>query len=349
VLAKVALVAALTLVAACSASSTKTTNADASGGKQIATQKAAAPKNVALKVFKANTFLVGSVTADQVDTTRKTKACGGVAELPQRTLPVTVFYPADGTPGKETIPNAPGAKDKGPFPLLVFSHGVGAFGTAYAATLTVIASAGYIVAAPTYPLGNNKTPGGATITDIDEQTRDVSFLLDQYVAMSAKSGNPLSGLVDPDRLGAFGHSMGAITSIGVGFNNCCADKRLKAVAEWSGLHLSLDGDDAKAVSPVSKGRPLLVLHGDKDPIVPYPTGQAFYAQAGGPKYFVTLPGQGHITPFVVGLGSPVGSVVTLSTIDFFDRYLKDDAKGIERVKADVAATPGTATMESVEK
>jgi fermentation-respiration switch protein FrsA (DUF1100 family) len=297
-----------------------------------------------VEVVEPNTFDVGMVTETRVDDSRPTKAHNTQPELPQRTLPVNVYYPVDPGPADGVVPDAPAAE--GPFPLLVFSHGVGAYGAAYQATLQVIASAGYVVVAPTYPLGSRDTPGGATISDIDQQTGDVSFLLDEYVEASGGSSGPFSGLIDPDRLGAFGHSMGAITSMGVGFQDCCVDERLDAVAEWSGLFLPLDGDGTAEFADVANGRPVLIVHGDDDGTVPYQTGRDFYEKVGAPKYLVTLPGEGHVTAFVVGLGSPEGSVTTLTTISFFDRYLKDDAEGVERLKAAVVATPDIALLES---
>jgi len=342
--AGVALIAALVLtVAACSGSSDPAGD-KAAPGKNLASQGISAEKSdPVVEVFEPNTFGVGMIVEARVDDSRPTKAHRGQTELPQRTLPVNVYYPADQRPADAVVPDAPAAE--GPFPLLVFSHGVGAYGAAYQATLQVIASAGYVVVAPTYPLGSRDTPGGASIDDVDQQTGDVSFLIDEYVEASAASSGPFSGLIDPDRLGAFGHSMGAITSIGVGFQDCCVDERLDAVAEWSGLKLPLGGEDGADLT--GDGPPLLTVHGDVDPIVPYGAGQAFFQEAAGPKYFVTLPGEGHVTAFVVGLGTPVGSVTTLTTIDFFDRYLKDDADGIERLESAVTATPGIATLESV--
>jgi pimeloyl-ACP methyl ester carboxylesterase len=339
----VALLVALVLsVAACSG----TSGSGSDTGKSLASADIAAKKaDPVVEVVEPNTYGVGMIIETRVDDSRPTKAHKTQPELPQRTLPVNVYYPADLRPADAVVPDAPAAD--GPFPLLVFSHGVGAFGAAYQATLQVIASAGYVVVAPTYPLGSKDTPGGATIDDIDQQTADVSFLLDEYVEASAEPSGPFSDLIDPDRLGTFGHSMGAITSIGVGFEDCCVDERLDAVAEWSGLLLPLGPGGTGELADAAEGRPLLIVHGDKDPVVPYATGEALYDLVGGPKYFVTLPGEGHVTAFVVGLGSPVGSVTTLTTINFFDRYLKDDAEGIERLETAVAATPGVATLESV--
>jgi pimeloyl-ACP methyl ester carboxylesterase len=327
------------MAAACSGSD----SGDKAPGNKLSSEGISAEKaDPVVEVVEPNTYGVGMIVETRVDDSRPTKAHRGQPELPQRTLPVHVYYPADQRPADAVVPDAPAAE--GPFPLLVFSHGLGAYGAAYQATLQVIASAGYVVVAPTYPLGSKDTPGGASIDDIDQQTGDVSFLIDEYTEASAGSSGPFSGLIDPDRLATFGHSMGAITSIGVGYQDCCVDERLDAVAEWSGLRLPLGGEDG---AELAEGRPLLVVHGDRDPIVPFGAGQAFFEEAGGPKHFVTLPGEGHVTAFVVGLGTPVGSVTTLTTIDFFDRYLKDDTEGIERLETAVAATPGIATLESV--
>jgi hypothetical protein len=40
--------------------------------------------------------------------------------------------------------------------------------------------------------------------------------------------------------------------------------------------------------------PLLIIHGDRDGIVPWPYGRAIYEQAKAPKWFWKLPGVGHI-------------------------------------------------------
>jgi dienelactone hydrolase len=297
-----------------------------------------------VKVAEVNTYGVGSVADVKVDDSRTTMAHGGAPELPQRSIGATVYYPADTAPTDEVTPDAPPSKE-GPFPLLAFSHGIGHSGPVYKNKLQKIASAGYVVVAATHPLSNSLTPGGATAGDLEQQAGDLSFLLDEVLDTSDEPTGPFSGLVDPDRLGAFGHSLGAITALGVGFEDCCADKRLKAVAEWSGIFMPLGGDGTADLAEMSEDRPLLIVHGDQDSTIAYSNGQDVFGKATGPKYLVTLPGQGHVIPFVTGLDSPASAATTLTTVDFFDRYLKDDPKGIDRLKAAATATPGAATLE----
>jgi fermentation-respiration switch protein FrsA (DUF1100 family) len=49
--------------------------------------------------------------------------------------------------------------------------------------------------------------------------------------------------------------------------------------------------------------PLLVLHGERDGIVPLAQGRRVFAAAGGPKRFFAVPGAGHNDTYVTG-GAP---------------------------------------------
>jgi len=46
--------------------------------------------------------------------------------------------------------------------------------------------------------------------------------------------------------------------------------------------------------------PLLVLHGERDEIVPLAQGRRVFEAAGGPKWFFTIPGAGHNDTYVTG-------------------------------------------------
>jgi hypothetical protein len=71
----------------------------------------------------------------------------------------------------------------------------------------------------------------------------------------------------------------------------------KAMARRMFLGLPL-GFLAAAEFPVSswvaqRSRPLLVIHGEADTVVPLALGQEVYSAAAEPKQFVTLPSAGH--------------------------------------------------------
>jgi fermentation-respiration switch protein FrsA (DUF1100 family) len=340
------LVSSLLLVAAsCSEGSPDASSGDSNRSTEAAAGRAGDAPTVA-PVSEPGTFGVGSLTETLVDPSRVTKAFKGYPELPQRTLPVTVYYPADGPPADVVEPDAPVATDDGPFPLLVFGHGVNSNGAAYEKTLATIASAGYVVSAPTFPLGNRNTPGGAGIEDMDQQALDIPFVIDQQLAASAEPTGPLSGRIDPERVGIFGHSMGAVSTMAAGLQVCCRHEAVDAVAEWAGILLPLGGDDNDYLDEEADDRPVLIVHGDKDATVSYENAPAIYDLVRGPKYLLTLLGEGHSPPFQGGTGSPAGSLATLATIDFFDRYLKDDPGGTDRIEAAVAAAPGLATLQA---
>src|SRR5262249_22096247 len=151
-----------------------------------------------------------------VDNTRETPQWGANPPSPSRTLATTILYP-----------KAAGSSSK-PYPIVMFSHGLGASPEIYAPMLRQLAAAGYVVAAPRFPLTNSATPGGPDAGDVVNQPGDISFVLTQILDASAKSTGPLAGLVDPEAVAVVGHSNGAITTLGLAANTCCLEPRAKA-------------------------------------------------------------------------------------------------------------------------
>ena len=115
------------------------------------------------------------------------------------------------------------------------------------------------------------------------------------------------------------------------------DKRIKAAAPMSGVA----GDAPAYFSGIST--PLLAEHGDADTTIPYPAGAGTFAKAGPPKFFLTLIGGGHTPPYR-GAPDPAATAVAHVTLDFFDRYLKNDQGALERLRHD-ADQPGVATLQ----
>jgi uncharacterized protein len=59
--------------------------------------------------------------------------------------------------------------------------------------------------------------------------------------------------------------------------------------------------------------PLLIVHGDRDPIVPYQLGSQLFAAASEPKQFLTLPGEGHTVPLDRGAWAAIVPFITRAT------------------------------------
>jgi predicted dienelactone hydrolase len=283
-------------------------------------------------VAEPDDFAVGRRTVELVDTSRGTDADPGrdrPAEA-DRTLSVLLLYPADGpvTTPTEVIDEAIPAE--GEFPLVVFSHGWTATGPAYEGRIREWARAGYVVAAPTFPLSSG--PGGQ-LADYANQPGDVSFVIDQLLDLP--DDDPLAGHLDPDQVGAAGHSLGAITTLGVSLNSCCADARLDAAVELSGVRLPFAGGQYDDLARV----PFLAVHGGADRVLQVNGSDTLFAEAPGPAYYLRLPDAGH-SDFLASAGPLVDEVV----VAFLDRYLKGDDEPLAAVPEAVAAS-GVATFE----
>jgi dipeptidyl aminopeptidase/acylaminoacyl peptidase len=128
-----------------------------------------------------------------------------------------------------------------------------------------LASYGYIVVAPDFPLSNIGANGGPDLVDAANQANDLSFLIDQLLIFSRDSRHVLVGGVDEARIGALGVSLGGLTTLLVTFHPRFQDKRVKV---------------AMPVAPVSKvfakgfyhtrDVPLLLVAGDLDAFLEYP-------------------------------------------------------------------------------
>jgi fermentation-respiration switch protein FrsA (DUF1100 family) len=281
-------------------------------------------------------YAVGRRTETFVDGSRVTKANGSAPELPSRTLETLVLYPAEGAPSDADQLEAPPLFDAGPFPLVVFAHGFTASGPVYAVRMHRWAEAGYVVAAPTFPLSQGRAPGGPNFTDYREQPADVRFVIDSMLELDEARPGPLADLVDEEHVAVGGHSLGAITTVGLAFDECCQDDRVDAVFPISAAEWPFDGELEYGVE-----LPLLLIHGDQDAIVPHSGSVAIYRRASAPKFLLTLTDASRIPLF----GGPWPRVVDEAVVGFLDRYLKDRASGLDRLEL-AGVTPGAATMRA---
>jgi dienelactone hydrolase len=272
---------------------------------------------------------VATTTMTFVDASRSTPPWNGMPEKASRTLVTTVWYPAGGS-GPAT------ASGHGPYPLIVFAHGLGGSPQEYARLLTAWAAAGYVVAAPLFPLSSSETPGGPDGGDIGNQPGDMSFVIDQVLKASATANGPLSGLVDPNSIGAAGHSNGAITTLGLVANSCCRDPRVKAAIIMAGTTEGL----GRGQYQLDEAPPLLIVQDLHDGLIPYADAIAVFNQARGPKALLALDwdspndstgATAHMA--ASGVVGPTSGQVIRSTIAFFDAFLKHQQGALHAVSA----------------
>jgi hypothetical protein len=247
--------------------------------------------------------------------------------LGRRTLVIQVWYPQARGPA-------------GPFPLLLFAPGFLQCPGAYSDLLQAWASAGYVVAAVTFPRTNCHLGTEAYEADLVNQPQDMSYALTRLLALSARPGDPFSGLLDPHEVGAAGQSDGGDTVAALAANTCCTDRRLKAVAVLSGAEWPpMPGRYFPAGVP-----PMLFTQGSADTInPPWMSLQLYHADGAGARYYLDLFGASHLIPYEGT--NPAERLTARVTLAFFDRYVLGQADALETMTRDGNVT-GTAALVS---
>jgi dienelactone hydrolase len=284
---------------------------------------------------RPSSFAVGLRVVRLVDTSRTITLPNGTSE--PRTLLTYVRYPALGPSNRTDLSNAPAARADGPFPLVVFGHGFAVTPTLYAQLLQSWARAGYVVAAPVFPLESADAPGGPDESDLTNQPADMSFVISRMLASASAGSGPFSGLVDPSKIAVAGQSDGGDTALAVAYDPTYHDPRVDAAVILSGAEIpGIGGFTFPAGSP-----PLLAAQGTADTINPPSATNAFFYVAQRPKYLLRLSGAGHLPPY--SHQQPQLGIVERVTLAFLDGYLKHRPAALQRIVS-LGSVPGTASL-----
>jgi dienelactone hydrolase len=260
-----------------------------------------------------------------LDETRPTVDPSGVHSSPVRALVTTIRVP----------------DRKGPFPLVVFAHGNSGHPRQVTQLLDTWAGAGFVVAAPAFPLTNDDVDP-TVIGDYVQEPADLRTVIEGVLADSNATtdpgARPLARTVDGEHIGVAGHSLGAAAMYGLAANSCCRDDRVDAVVALSGIRLPfpMGTDDPRPI-------PLLAMHGTADPTIPFSVGRAAYDAWTGPKWFVTLIGALHSQQYE-DPPSPYDQIVFDLTTEFWEAALRGDRAAAKRLD-DHAPPPALARVE----
>jgi dipeptidyl aminopeptidase/acylaminoacyl peptidase len=206
----------------------------------------------------------------------------------------------------------------GRYPMFVFAHGYQATIDYFDPLLRFIAQHGYVVVAPAFPLTIKGAPGGTVYNDYVNQPADVSYVITQMLKTYPHS-------VDPALIAVGGHSLGAVTTMGLVSNRCCIDDRVQAAIEIDGSTLRFSNG---AVD--ERGVPVLLIHGDADRTFSVNETRATYARSTGPKYLVILPGAGHVPFDNPGFESQIETTM----VDFLNATLRQQPSAHVRIVHD---------------
>lgn len=201
------------------------------------------------------------------------------------------------------------AKARRPLPLVVFCHGFALLPSTYTRLLDAWARAGYVVAAPVFPVENADAPGGPDELDLVNQPDDVSFVISRLLR------SPLHDLIDPHRIAVAGHSDGGETAFAVAYERHYLDWRVRLAIVLSGAQLPPEPVVPRRASP-----PLLAAQGSADTINPPRVTRELFADAARPKYLLTLLRSGHLPPYTDDQRHL--AVVERVTVAFLDHYFK---------------------------
>jgi predicted dienelactone hydrolase len=227
-------------------------------------------------------------------------------------------------------------KSEGPWPLILFSHGFDACAMQSAFLTSYLADQGYIVAAPEHAdgrrckdvrsAGGQRSSGRAPEVPFREAMAwsDKTYADrrdDMLFALKSVLDDPqFKGVIDEDRIGIAGYSLGGYTALGlVGAWPSWTDKRYKAALVLSPYTppflLRKTLGDIKL--------PLMYMGGTRDtpitPMIKMPYGA--YAQSNSPKYFLEIEGAGH--PSFTESDNRYHDLINRQALAFFDHYLKN--------------------------
>jgi predicted dienelactone hydrolase len=236
---------------------------------------------------------------------------------------------------------------KGPFPVIIFSHGLGGSREGYEYLGRHWASHGYVSVHPQHLGSDEAIFQGATgdlrdamgLANAVARLVDVRFVLDRLERANREAG-PLQGKLDLHRAGMAGHSYGSWTTLAVsgqsvpGEGTRLADPRIRAAIALSPSLMAI----AKAHPEETYGTiriPILHMTGtlDDSPVGPFPKAAdrriPFDHIRGGGQYLVTFEGGDHMV--FAGYDAAPGSrealfhdLILEGTTAFWDAYLKDD-------------------------
>ena len=280
-----------------------------------------------------------------------------------RTIPVKFYIPIF---KEQENPGGP-ATIRAPMPLVLLSHGLGGTREVGAYVANYWAERGYVVCAIQHVGSDDSVWRGLPLAERMDGLRravanpqnainrplDVSFVIDTLLAEHER-GEGVGALINPDQIGAAGHSFGAYTVLAIAgqrfgpLARSRGDERVKVVIAMSPQPPAIDA--ARAYADVKI--PILHLTGTEDTSPIDPQGMkpedrqlAFRGISAPDQYLIVFEGADHMVfSGVTGVGigarrqrdaerdQRVMTLVQQSSTLFLDAFLKGDAAAQQNLR-----------------
>ena len=167
---------------------------------------------------------------------------------------------------------------RGPFPVVMFSHGYGGYPEQSSFLTDHLATWGFVVVAPDHRSRDLKSVVSGKVGQGQNDVQDLRDALTFVRQLDHSSGTLLSGKLDLARVAALGHSAGGGAAI-----TFAGDRSVRAYVALA----------PAAGTPPPAGKPGMIMQGTTDTVVPEPGTLELYAKLGGPKRLVLIDGAGH--------------------------------------------------------
>jgi predicted dienelactone hydrolase len=280
----------------------------------------------------------------------------------QEPLVVALWYPTDAGPGKMTYQvvgsrmvsdaTRDAAPAKGPFPLVIYSHGGGGCAIMGAAHAEALAENGFVVAGPDHHdefrvarsdessapdprralewLQWAKGVSAGAPTKFAHRPAEVRATINYLLARNADPGSDLKGLLDPAKIGVMGVSFGAwTTQVVAGFIPAFRDDRIKAAVPIAGRPGRMAGGFENVTIP------LMMIFGEQETLVLLDPASGSKTEGmmrdyerhldfGGAGVSQREQPGGEFSTAQIRAADPVIGTVNRYCLAFFRRYLLDD-------------------------
>lgn len=272
-------------------------------GTQTSSGKAETPTTVEALPLRGLAVTMSETTF--VDSSRPVVS-HGITVANSRTLPTYIWSPTTG----------------GPYPLVMFAPGYDIGPLQYERFCSTLASSGYVVAAPSFPLEDPSQGFVLDRGDIPNEATDVSFIITSLVAEAASRD------IAPSQIAVVGHSDGADVALLTGYGPGKVDSRIQAVVA--------DAPDPMTGVQTSTV-PLLLIQGTADSVVPYSSSQTVFSQVQAPVYYLSLLGANHLPP--IAGGTVWTPVLDQAVAQFLDATVAHRGPDTAALPSQLAASP----------